>query len=186
MLSTIDAAPTRVHRVVRRHNDWTLKEHEVVINHWPDVDAIHRLIPHRTRIAIQSFASKCNLTKEIHSWTGTQDSLLRKRVREGVPRRAIATELGMTLNQVANRMQYVGLHYGKKPPEPTGNRLMDAVLRRAFDLNLSRRDLDAECGGKGEPFRRWAPTRKISIEKVRHAVEFLGGELDAVWEPLEN
>ena len=120
MLSTIDAAPTRVHRVVRKQNDWTLKEHEVVVSHWPDVETIQKSLPHR------------------------------------------------------------------RPPAPTGHRLMDAILHRAFHLNMSRRDLDAVCGGKGEPFSRWSPARKLCIRKIKQAVDYMGGELDVVWEPLEN
>lgn len=184
MLANLDSTSGRIHRVVRRQNDWTLKEHEVVVTHWPDVAAIEKRLPHRSRIAIQSFAGKCNLRREIHFWTGSEDALLRKRVREGVPRKLIAAELHMDVDQVQNRMQYVGIRYGKRPPQPTGHRLMDAIMHRAFTLNMSRRDLDAVCGG-GQ-FSRWSPKRKICIRRVKRAVDYLGGELDVHWEPLEN
>ena len=186
MLSTIDAAPTRVHRVVRKQNDWTLKEHEVVVSHWPDVETIQKSLPHRTRTAIQNFAGRCNLRREIHIWSASEDAILKKRVKEGVATKAIAAELRMHINQVTNRKQYIGLRYGRRPQAPTGHRLMDAILHRAFHLNMSRRDLDAVCGGKGEPFSRWSPARKLCIRKIKQAVDYMGGELDVVWEPLEN
>src|SRR5690606_32555860 len=126
-------------RVVRRQRDWTLKEHEVVVSHWPDAAEISRRLPHRTRGAIVNFARKCNLGRPLRIWTAAEDAVLRKRIRDGVPRKDIATELKMTLNQVANRMAYSKLRYEAKTPKPTGNRLMDMVFKRAFDLNLKRK-----------------------------------------------
>ncbi len=61
------------------------------------MDEIKKRLPHRSQHAIASFASKCNLRKQIHFWTTTEDALLRKRVRENVPREQIAKELGLTL-----------------------------------------------------------------------------------------
>lgn len=168
-------------RVVRRHRDWTLKEHEVVISHWPDVATISRRLPHRTATAIRSFAGKCNLRREIHLWSASQDALLRKRVRERVPRRDIAAELKLTLLQVTNRMRYAGIRYeGKRPPSSTGNRLMDAVFARAHELNLSRRDLDEICNS-GAVFQRWGPSRRIHLKHVRRAVEYLDGAFVVEW-----
>jgi hypothetical protein len=170
-------------RVVRRHNDWTLKEHEVVVSHWPDIGEIARRLPHRTRGAIQGFGRKCNLGKPVHVWTAAEDAHLRRRIREGVSRQVIANELKMNLNQVANRMAYIKLRCGPKPVKPTGNRLMDAVFARAFELNLKRKDLDEICRS-GEVFRRWSPARKIAIRHVITAVRFMEGDLAVEWRPL--
>ncbi len=172
-----------VRRLVKRNSDWTLKEHEVVIDHWPDVTAIEARLPHRTRAAIMNFAGKCNLRKPLHIWTAAEDRLLKQRVREGVPRKAIAAELGLSVERVANRMGYAKIRYGRRAPSSTGNPLMDAIFTRAFEMNFSRADLDEACGSGGA-FRRWSPVRKISKKHVSKAVELLGGRLMPVWEAL--
>jgi phosphohistidine phosphatase SixA len=51
---TVHEQPTPLRRVIRRSTNWTLKEHEVVVSHWPDVDAIAKQLPHRTRRACPS------------------------------------------------------------------------------------------------------------------------------------
>jgi hypothetical protein len=172
----------RVHRVVRRQDAWTLREHEVVVSHWPDIEAIEKRLPYRTRIAIANFAGKCNLRKQLHQWTQPQDQLLRRRVREGVPRADIARELGLSLTQVANRMGYAKIRYARrtKAPSPTGNKIMDAIFGRAFELNLSRRDLDAICGSGGQ-FSRWSPARRIHNRHLWRAVDQLDGEFRVEW-----
>lgn len=115
MHGTFDVEEIPRHRVIRRHSDWTLKEHEVVVSYWPDIAAIQSALPHRSRAAIQNFAGKCNLRRPLHIWTQPEDQLLRRRVRENVPRQAIAKEMRLTLNQVANRMAYTGIRYGRRP-----------------------------------------------------------------------
>lgn len=166
--------------LVRRSNDWTLKEHEVVVSHWPDVKTIERLLPHRTRCAIVAFAGKCNLRKEQHVWTGAQTSLLRKRVSEGKTRSEIASEMGLTKLQVQNRCQYLGLHRVRRPPRPTGHRLMDSIYMRVFELNMSRRDLDEACSS-GQQFRNWCPVRHIAPKHLLRAIEVLDGQLTVEW-----
>ncbi len=183
MLQQTASEPESARRVVRRVNDWTLKEHEVVVSFWPDLEEIRRRLPHRSEQAIKSFAGKCNLRRHIHVWSEGEDAALRKRVREGISRKQIAREMGMTLNQVANRMAYITLRYESRAPKPSGHRLMDAILQRAFDLNMSRRELDDACGSGGA-FSRWSPARQISTKHLVAAVRYMEGTLTAEWSPL--
>lgn len=173
----------RLRPVVRRNNDWTLKEHEIVVSHWPDIATIQKLLPHRSKHAIRSFASKCNLRKPIHQWTPEQTAVLKRRVREFVPIKSIAHELGLTPLKVTNRLRYLGITYSRRPPTATGNKLMDGILRRAFDLNMSRSELDEACGSGGQ-FQRWSPERKIALKHIRKAVEVMEGELTVEWSDL--
>ncbi|QOF73268.1 hypothetical protein IG197_09550 [Aminobacter sp. SR38] len=183
MQGALEHSPVRHHRVVRRHSDWTLKEHEVVVSHWPNMDEIKKRLPHRSQHAIASFASKYNLRKQIHFWTTTEDALLRKRVRENVPREQIAKELGLTLNQVSNRMQYANIRYGRRPPASTGHLVMDAIFQRAAALNMSRRDLDEMCKSGGA-FAGWSPARGIHNRHLWRAVKELDGHFIVEWSVL--
>lgn len=183
MHGTFQHEEARGRRIVRRHSDWTLKEHEVVVSHWPDIETIKRALPHRTRTAIQNFAGRCNLRRPLHIWTQPEDQLLRRRVRESVPRQAIAKEMGLTLNQIANRMAYTNTRYGIRRPGETGDPLMTAIFKRAFELNMSRHDLDELCGSGGQ-FKRWSPARRIHRKHLWRAIEELGGRVVAEWEAI--
>lgn len=179
----LEHSPVRIHRVVRRHTDWTLKEHEVVVSHWPDMTEIRRHLPHRSERAVLKFATKCNIRRQIHVWTAREDLLLRKRVREHIPRGEIAAELGLTLIQVANRMQYAGVRYGRKPPGKTGNPLMDTIFERAANLNMSKRDLDEMCRS-GRAFSKWSPARRIHKRHLWRAVTEMDGRFTVEWSAL--
>lgn len=181
MHGTFDVEEIPRHRVIRRHSDWTLKEHEVVVSYWPDIAAIQSALPHRSRAAIQNFAGKCNLRRPLHIWTQPEDQLLRRRVRENVPRQAIAKEMGLTLNQVANRMAYTGIRYGRRPPVATSDPLMTAIFQRAFDLNFSRGDLDEMCKS-GSRFRQWSAAKRIPHKHLLRVIEELGGRVVPEWD----
>jgi len=167
----------------RWKDEWTLREHRVVVDHWPDKKAIHRILPHRTTTAIQSFASKCNLPKPIHSWTTVEDALLKRRVREGVSRKLIAAELGLTTLQVQNRMKYAGIRYEPRPPAPTGNHLVDAVRLRSFGLRMSLTDLDRSLGRR-KTFSHGGRGHKVALDAINQAAKALGGRLVIEWEEL--
>lgn len=180
MHGIIGNASVRVHRVIRRSNDWTLKEHEVVVSYWPDIDEIAKRLPHRSRYAIGYFAGKCNLRKQIHSWTGEQHRILRNRVREGIPRAEIAKELGLTTGQIANRMGSTGLTYPRRRPKIMGNSLMDSIRQRAFDLNISMKELDEACKS-GNQFAKYAACRHVHIKHIVKAAKVLDGEVALRW-----
>jgi antitoxin component of RelBE/YafQ-DinJ toxin-antitoxin module len=185
MHGTMLNAEDRARPVRRCKHDWTLKEHEVVVDHWPDIDTIGRLLPHRTRSAIQSFAGKCNLRREQHYWTTTENAQLKRLVKAKVPRKQIAKEMGLTLNQVVNRMAYTNIRYERCPPQSSGHSLMDAIRQRAFEMNISMRDLDEACQS-GAALRRWSPARKIGLITIQRALKVLDGQFTIVWEPLRD
>ena len=177
--------PPEVKTLRRCTNDWTLREHAVVVDHWPDVEQIMLILKHRSRAAIVTFAGKCNLRKRIHLWTEEQTQTLRKRVRDDVPRKEIAKELRLTVLQVTNRCRQLGLTYPRRRPPETGHRLMDAIRARAFELNMSMSEVDEVCRS-GRIFRRWSPARKIAPRHLIRAVKALDGELCAEWRNVRD
>lgn len=173
--------PAEAPRPLRRHRDsWTLREHEVLIEHWPDIATIAKILPHRSRASVRRFASKCNLIEQGFVWSEAQTRLLRRRVSENIPARAIAEEMGLRKLQVVNRMRYLGLQFKPRPPRPTGNKLMDAIYTRAFELNMSRREIDEACGSGGQ-FRRWSSVRRIAFKHLVKAVRVMDGQLTIEW-----
>jgi hypothetical protein len=168
----------------RRGSDWTLKEHEVVVTHWPDVRTIKRLLPHRTQRAIEGFAGRCNLRKPNHIWTEEQTAHLRKRVREFASVAEIAQELRMNPEQVQNRKQYLRLPSPRRRPPITGHKAMDAIRQRAFDLNMSMSELDEACAS-GRALQKWTPRRTVCVKVLQKAAKAMDGEISIEWQPLE-
>lgn len=167
-------------RIVRRHSDWTLKEHEVLVSHWPDMNAIRKRMPHRSVRAIRAFAGRCNLTSERHIWTAAEDARLRKLAAAGSSRKDIATELGMTVRQIAGRMRYTRIAVARKPPTPSKNPLVNAIRQRAYDLNMSMIDLDRSLGDR-KIFQHAAGKQKVARAHIERAVRALGGKFVIEW-----
>lgn len=167
-------------RIIRRHSDWTLKEHEVVVSYWPDMNAIRKRLPHRSAGAIRAFAGKCNLTTGRHIWTAAEDAKLRKLAAAGSSRKYIATELGMSVNQIAGRMSYTRIAVARKPPAPSKNPLVNAIRQRAFELNMSMIDLDRSLGDR-KIFQQAAGKQKVGRAHIERAVKALGGKFIIEW-----
>lgn len=162
---------------------WTLEEYEIVATLWPDIDAIRKRLPHRSRKRIVEAASKCHVRRRIHSWTARENTTLRSRVMAGIPRRQIARELGLDLMQVQNRLGYSGIKYGRQPYKPTGDKLKDAIRQRVFDMNMTLVELDEACGS-GMYFQKFYGPRPIIPKFLERAVQVLGGKLTIEWEPI--
>lgn len=180
MHGMIGHSTVRVHRVVRRHSDWTLKEHEVVVSYWPDVEAIRKRLPHRSKRAIHAFAGRCNLTTGRHMWTAAEDTKLRKLAAAGYRRKEIAMELDLTPGQVAGRLSYARISIARKPPAPSPNLLVNAIRQRAFDLNMTLADLDRSLGNQ-KIFRQAAGRQRVRHVHIDRAVKALGGRLTVEW-----
>lgn len=170
-------------RIVRRDDTWTFVESEVLRKHWPDTELLRRHLPHRSEKAIRRMAKKCGLIpdKEQHIWTIAQDSKLRRFAAEGRDRKSMACELGLTVAQVANRLLYKKINIAKRPPVPTGDALVDAIKRRAFDLRMTTIDLDRSLGNK-KVFRNFCRGKTVPPARIHQAVAALGGRMVVEWD----
>lgn len=169
-------------RIVRRDNTWTLVEGELLRKHWPDIDLLRKHLPHRTERAIRNMAKRCGLVpdKLQHIWTIAQDTKLRRFAAIGMDRKTIADELGLTVAQVANRLLYKKINIAKRPPVATGDVLVDAIRRRAFDMRMTTADLDRSLGYK-KGFRNCWRGKGVSPNRIHEAVKALGGRLVVEW-----
>jgi hypothetical protein len=172
-------------RIVRRDDSWTYRETEVLREHWPDMAAMRKLLPHRTETAIRSMAAKCGAAppKDQHIWTGAEDKRLRARAAEGMSCKLIARELGLRPLQVTNRLRYIGVQIARKPPALCGDELADAVRLRAFQMNISIRDLDRSLGNN-RIFENAVTKKRVLPKHIEKAVKALGGRLTIVWDDL--
>jgi hypothetical protein len=170
-------------RIVRRDDSWTYRETEVLREHWPDMAAMRKLLPHRTEKAIRGMAAKCGAAppKEQHIWTAAEDKRLRALAASGATRKEMAVVFDLSPLQVQNRLQYARIRVAKRPPISCGNALVDAVRLRAFHLNISMVDLDRSLG-KHRIFEKAVSNRHIAPHHIDRAVKALGGRLEIVWD----
>ena len=170
-------------RIIGGRNAWSLFELEILEQHWPDLRLLKKRLPMRTEQAIKAMASRCGLkrTQPNHVWTAREHSDLKRMVASGHTRRQIAVHLGLTLGQVANRLQYEGMKQPRRRPVLCGNPLADAIRQRAFDLNLTMTDLDRSLGYRGR-FSGCFRGKRFSDSSVGRAVRALGGKLHIEWE----
>lgn len=172
-------------RVVRRDNSWTYRETEALREHWPDMAALRKLLPHRTETAIRSMAAKCGAAppKNHHVWTGAEDKRLRVLAAAGATRKDIADALSLSPLQVQNRLQYARIRISKRPPTLCGDDLADAVRQRAFQMNITMRDLDRSLGNR-RIFQNAVTKKYVLPHHIDKAVKALGGRLTIVWDEL--
>lgn len=172
-------------RIIRRDDSWTYRETEVLRGHWPDMAAMRKLLPHRTKTAIRHMAAKCGAAqpKNQHIWTGAEDKRLKALAAAGASRKEMATALGLSPIQIQNRLRYACIQVAKRPPMSCGDELADAIRQRAFQMNMTMRDLDRSLGNR-QIFQHAVGKRRIRADHIDRAVKALGGRMTIVWEDL--
>jgi hypothetical protein len=173
-------------RIVRRDDTWTFQETEVVRKHWPNVEKIRALLPHRSSSAIRRIAQLCGLKSDhdMHVWTAAEQAKLRKMAAAGASRKEIATELNLSVSQVGSRLTYTRLKIAPKPPAPSDNPLVDAIRQRVHAVNMTLIDLDRSLGSR-KIFSQSAGRQRVSPVHIHRAARALGGRLVIEW-PAEQ
>lgn len=172
-------------RVIRRDDSWTYRETEVLHEHWPDMAALRKLLPHRSERAIRSMAQKCGAAppKEQHIWTGAEDKRLRAFAASGASGKEMAAALGLSRLQIRNRLRYARIRVARRPPMLCGDELVDAIRLRAFQMHMTFRDLDRSLGNN-RVFEKSITNKCVHPIHIKKAVKALGGRLTIVWDDL--
>jgi hypothetical protein len=78
-------------RIGRRDDTWTYFASEIPRKHWPDLDILAKLLPHRKATAMRHIAKRCEFIphKVQNVWTGAhaQDKKLRQMAQRARPER---------------------------------------------------------------------------------------------------
>jgi hypothetical protein len=157
---------------------WTSKEVRVLWRLYPDYEALVVALPGRTRKAIECKVRSCGLARPLRVWSETEFGIMKPLYVRGVSIAAILERLpGKRARQVWSKASYHKIRRPRRPPRPTGFAVVDAVLRRAFDLHISVADLDAIAGRRGY-FRRPGRTDWSAVQRV---LPYLGGRAAVHW-----
>jgi hypothetical protein len=161
---------------------WSDGEVDLLRQLWPDRYRVLSLMPHRTLTAVEHKADKLGLgrVRQLHWWTAADASRFRRlwptaskiELMEAFPWASWAALA--SYSQWQRKNGYPGLMRPRIPFKPTGDPLVDGLMREAFRLNLSLSDLDALARSR----RFFASGRYRMRKNWRHlgrAVEALEG-----------
>jgi hypothetical protein len=150
---------------------------------YPDYQAILKVLPHRTFTAIRGFAKQYGIAAKRHVWTTTEVSRLRALYAQNASKAEILERFpGMTWHQILGQARFRGFTRPKSGPKVLGVLILDAIRRRAFELNYSLTDLDAECRSKAY-FQK--AVRRVNWRYVARAIEYLDGDASVHWRNAE-
>ncbi|WP_152664550.1 hypothetical protein [Devosia geojensis] len=163
----------------------------------PETGRVENLHPHyhmifaepwaRSRPATYSKAGRMGLTKARgRPWTDNEILRLRKVYPRGTREEIIAAFPDRTWAAIAKAANSRGIYRAPRPLKPTGNRVLDQILERARERNVSMIELDQEAKRKGYfSKRKWKHGRLDHTAHFR-AVAFLGGNLRSKWTGTPN
>ncbi|WP_460449114.1 hypothetical protein [Alsobacter sp. SYSU BS001988] len=171
--------------VVGPHRLWTSDEEELLLSFGDYRKAFGR-IPGRTSRGIQVRAKKLGMGLTRSSpkpWTPTEIRVLRRiyptgtkqEVRDGLP--------GRNQHAIYVKANALRLRKRLRPPGRVGVKLYDQIRRRAFDMNISMKDLDDATGLDGFFGRRREYDLRV-IKVLQKAMDTLGGRLVIEWEDV--
>jgi hypothetical protein len=154
---------------------WSGTEDNIVRILYPDFDLLKSFLPHRTKSAVHCAAARLGLTKTVHVWTCAEVAILRKASRSGWNRQQILDALPhLNIRQIDGKFFALRLPR-KRPPKSHGVPEIDAIRARAYQSNLTMKDLDEICGG----VQYWRANchRRLTWRHVAKAADYLGGQL---------
>lgn len=161
---------------------WTSGEDEVCRLLYPQYRMIERLLPHRTRRAIQARCQKIGLSYTVRQW-GPLDKAKLRRLYPKAPWSDIKAALpDWTVQQIRSEARYLGIKRERKPYKPTGYRLLDQARDRIFDLNMYMRDADAYAGSRRYFYKAGWHSGWRNDKAICRLVRALGGQVVAVWD----
>jgi hypothetical protein len=157
---------------------WTEAETRLVLRHHPDYDTLFRLLPGRTRPAIQHKARRLGVAKDRRVWSEWEEKVMRPAYVRGDPIDDIVASLeGKTKRQVWAKASRWKIRRPRRRPKLLDLPVIDDVRQRAFDLQLTMRDLD-EIAGSRRYFRK---PNYYNWKALGAAVRWLGGTAQVAW-----
>ncbi|TPJ11449.1 hypothetical protein FJW04_24130 [Mesorhizobium sp. B2-7-3] len=162
---------------------WPASEDEVCRRHYPDYDAMRKLLPHRTRGALKKRCGALKITNARTNWTAKENSLFRRVYRSGTTEELIAAFPVKSLHALYERGYRLGLVRPVKPFKLTGDPLLDDLRQYCRRSNLTMLDVEkfvpsaGYFSGKG-----WrGGWGNINYHHIVRAIHELGGTLAIHW-----
>lgn len=172
----------------RLDSRWTEAEDNIIREFTPDHAELARRLPHRSKQAIHTRVRVLNVAVRLceKPVTGREEKRIKQLSECFSSVDVIASIMGRNANTIRSILERRRWPMKKARPKQTGSRLYDEVRERAFDMNISFRDLDRDLAYRSRFFSSPAQAKDVSIGMIAKAVEALGGRLVIEWESLEG
>jgi len=168
-------------RLRPHRSKWEGWEHRIIRAHWPDIDKLCELLPHRTAAAISCRAGVIGMTSERRPWT-REDRVRLAAIPRSVPTREIVGLFpGRGCRAIQKQRTRIAPVEGCSPAH-SAFELVQAIWTRCVDLGVSRGDLRRRIGDPQALTEAVNVRDGVSPTKLARAVEILGGQLVAVWD----
>ncbi|HTM79783.1 hypothetical protein [Asticcacaulis sp.] len=157
---------------------WMPSETDIIEEFWPDWPAIEGRLPHRTAGAIKAKARAIGFKKHVQFWQPDEKKRMVPPYKAGEPISDIVVILGdRSKRQIYGKASHLKIRRPRKPPKPTGMRIVDLIRQRAFDLGYTMAELDFWVGRK----KYFVAPKKLDTWAISGALKILGGSIVAVW-----
>lgn len=157
---------------------WTGTEVDCLKAGWPDMAALCRALPARTRHAIEIKAGRLGLTTSRRVWADGEVRALKPRYPTHDLVRDIAQSIEKAPRQVYGKANKIRLRRPRRRPKPVSDPILHSIRQRSFELNISLVELDAATRARGA-FRR--TSGEPQPEVIARAMKILGGDADFVF-----
>lgn len=157
---------------------WSELEIALLREHYPDYATLVRLLPHRTRKAIEMKVAKLGLARPLRIWADGEVRRFKPPYQDGTS----VTNILPLLNQKSANQLYAAawkrqISRPRRRPKLVGIPILDSVRQRAFDMNISLRELDEATGQK----KYFSHPTSIRWTAVERAIRVLGGKFVVRW-----
>jgi hypothetical protein len=135
------------------------------------------VLPGRSAKSINNKRERMGL--QLNQWTGEELMSLRRLAPLHFPQ-TVANEIGRTVTMVKAMAETLGIKFRpNKPLRRTGNEVLDAIIQRCVEDDISLRALDREAGTKTyfalDIFNKRRQAMNPNLVNVAKAVTFFGG-----------
>ncbi|MEP7452806.1 hypothetical protein [Phyllobacterium sp. SB3] len=163
------------------HKLWSDDEREFITKLFPDIDAICKQLPHRTRVAVLDQCRKMNFRRHIHFWTAAEISKLRRMYPAASKEDICSIFSHSTWINIRQVARYHGMRRDRKPYKKTGIVPLDQVRDKCFDIRWTMVDLDQASRTKSYFQKSNWIGKRLNYKALGKAVRALDGRLRVEW-----
>lgn len=136
---------TRVRVTFKKDVIWSADEDALCREFYPDYRKLEKLLPHRTRCAIEFHCTRALKLFERY-WTEERDRKFKKLWTTGSCAEIRLAFPGKSAECFEHRARWLGVRRPRRQLKITGHPIVDRIRALCSEIRWSRRDLDEACG----------------------------------------
>lgn len=160
---------------------WTMEEDAIVLATGANYAQLQKALPHRSYGALRARAQALGVAPKRHTWTGQEVTRLRRIYPTATEEELQLAFPGISITAIKSSAKHRGFRRARKPFKPTGDPVMDNLLQRCFEANLSMCGLDLECRTKSYFQKASWRNYGLNYNHIARALKVLDGSFQVEW-----